>query len=84
MSTSPYDTDHQRRREELLPDAYNTPCPICGKLMLKGQELHLDHSTALAIDPQSKGDRIVHGTCNTSEGGKLGSARAKMPTSRSW
>lgn len=84
MTTNPYDHEHQKRRDELLPGAYNQLCPLCGELMLKGQELHLDHTDPVATDKQSKGDRIVHGECNTRAGGKLGSRRAKMPTSRQW
>jgi 5-methylcytosine-specific restriction endonuclease McrA len=59
--------EHQRRRAELLPKAYGTSCPLCGRVMLRGQVLHLDHTV-----PRSKGgtvgDRIVHGPCNVSRG----------------
>lgn len=79
-----YDAEHQRTREALLPDAYGKPCPRCGKPMLKGQRLHLGHTVDLAIDPQSKGDRIEHGDCNEGAGGKLANERVKFAPSREW
>lgn len=61
---------HQRRRRQLLPLAYGTPCPICGNLMVKGQALDLDHTL-----PRSRGgvhgDRITHATCNRSRGNRI-------------
>lgn len=83
MST-PYDADHQRRRAELLPAAYGTRCPLCPHLMLRGQALDLDHSTPLAVDPTSKGDRIVHATCNRSVGGRLARTARDLRPSRRW
>ena len=79
-----YDREHQLTRERLLPGAYNTPCPRCGHLMLKGQELQLGHTVDAVIDPSSKGDRIEHANCNESAGGKLGAQRLKFKPSRSW
>lgn len=83
-SENPYGVDHQRRREELLPDAYGQPCPRCGKPMLRGQDLHLGHSEDLATNPQAVGDRIEHAHCNVKAGGELGSQRAKFRPSRTW
>jgi hypothetical protein len=61
----PYGSEHQKRRQELLPLAYGTPCPICGDLMGRDQLLDLDHSIPLSIDPnQQAGDRITHAACN--------------------
>jgi hypothetical protein len=37
---------HQKLRKALLPQAYGQPCARCGRPMLQGQELHLDHSDA--------------------------------------
>jgi hypothetical protein len=48
----------------MLSRAYYTRCPICGELMKPGQPLDLDHSTPLAVDPTSKGDRMAHAACN--------------------
>lgn len=59
-----YGVAHQKRRERLIPLAYGTLCPLCGEEMLYGQELHLDHTVPLATNRRSKGDRIVHGSCN--------------------
>lgn len=81
---SPYGALHEARKAELLPHAWNTPCPRCGQLMLKGQELDLGHTTDLAVDPTSVGDRIEHADCNRSAGGKLGNARARLRPSRDW
>jgi hypothetical protein len=39
-----YGYAYQKLRKALLPQAYGTPCVRCGQLMLKGQELHLDHA----------------------------------------
>jgi hypothetical protein len=63
-----YDTRHDRLRTRLLPLAYNTPCPRCGEPMLVGQALDLGHSTARAVDPHARGDRIEHARCNRSFG----------------
>lgn len=79
-----YGHDHQKRRAELLPGAYNTPCPRCGKLMLKGQDLDLGHSTDVVLDPHAVGDRIEHASCNREAGGKLGSRQVRFRPSRSW
>lgn len=84
MARPEYGSEHQKRREELLPSAYNTPCPRCGDLMLRGQDLHLGHTEDLAVNPNAKGDRIEHADCNTKAGGKLGNRQAKFRPSRSW
>ncbi len=79
-----YGSAHQRRRDELLPKALNTPCPRCDRLMLRGQELDLGHSEDLALNPGAKGDRIEHSVCNRSAGGQLGRERQQMRPSRAW
>jgi hypothetical protein len=66
-----YGRDHRRRRSELLPHAWGTRCPLCGEPMLKTQRLELDHSIPLALDPASKGDRIVHEKCNRARRGRV-------------
>jgi hypothetical protein len=79
-----YDSEHKRRRMQLLPLAYNTPCPRCGLLMLRGQELDLGHTEDLALNPAAKGDRIEHADCNRSAGGRLGHERRRLRPSRAW
>jgi hypothetical protein len=59
-----YDARHDAIRRRLLPRAYNKPCPLCGEVMRRGDDLHLDHSIPLWIDRTSIPDRIVHASCN--------------------
>lgn len=63
-----YDSQHVATREALLPLAYGTLCPLCNETMHQGQALHLDHSTPLAVDSTSRGDRITHAACNLTRG----------------
>ena len=73
---------HNRRRAELLPLAYNTPCPRCGLLMLKGQPLDLGHSQDAALWPGRIGDRIEHRSCNRAAGAKTRQALAPFRSRR--
>jgi hypothetical protein len=66
-----YGWSHQKRRKYLLPRAIGKPCPLCGLVMRADQRLQLDHSTPLATNPNSIGDRIVHATCNARRGARL-------------
>jgi hypothetical protein len=50
---------HQKLRAALLPQAYGTPCVRCGKLMLPGQDLHLDHN-----DTRTGWLGFSHAACN--------------------
>lgn len=84
MADPAYGAEHRRTRARLLARAYNTRCPVCGKPMIRGQELHLDHSMPKALYRGSKGDRIVHAWCNTSKGARLGNALRQMRPSRPW
>lgn len=63
-----YDAQHMATRAALLPHAYGTRCPIAGPncvgYMYPHHELHLHHSTPLAIDRTARGDQIVCGPCN--------------------
>lgn len=63
---NPYGAEHQRIRKMLLPLAIGTRCPICSEVMTSDQDLSLDHSVPLHVDPASKPDRIVHSRCNSS------------------
>jgi hypothetical protein len=38
-----YGGKHQATRRAMLPYAYGSPCVRCGRPMLPGQSLHLDH-----------------------------------------
>lgn len=78
-----YGYEHQQRRAVMLPYAYGRPCPLCGQTMHPTQDLDLDHSEPLSTNPNSKGDRIVHASCNRSRG----SGRREMTEvddSRAW
>lgn len=66
-----YDAAHFATRDALLPLAYGARCPLCSQYMYPHQELHLDHSTPLATDATSRGDRIVHARCNLRKGSRL-------------
>ena len=70
MTTSQrgYGREHQERRRMLIANAVGLPCALCGSLMLHGEALDLDHSVPLSVDPSSKGDRVVHASCNRSRG----------------
>lgn len=65
---------HRRIRARILAHAYGRACPMCGRPMHPGDDLDLDHTTPLALDARSRGDRIVHASCNRAAGGRLGSA----------
>jgi hypothetical protein len=54
-----YGTSHQELRKALLPQAYGKPCYRCGKPMLPGQELHLDHT-----DDRTGYGGFSHRACN--------------------
>jgi hypothetical protein len=66
-----YDAQHERTRRRLMATAVGTACPLCGEMMTEHDRLELDHTTPLKHDRRSRGDRIVHGTCNAREGGRL-------------
>lgn len=90
-STDPYGADHRRRRAQELEAAYNTPCPRCGRPMLRGQRLDFGHSEDLAFNGDSKADRMEHAAyqdCpeggNRSAGGRLGRMIQELRPSRKW
>lgn len=58
-----YDSQHKRLRAALLPTAYGQACTRCGRPMLHGQELHLDHD-----DDRSGYRGFSHASCNTRAG----------------
>lgn len=90
-TAAPYGSDHQRRRVLEIEQAYNTPCPRCGELMLRGQRLDYGHSKDRAFDSSSKADRIEHAdysSCseggNRADGGRLGKRIQDLKPSRQW
>jgi hypothetical protein len=44
QSANDYGAKYPKLRKALLPQAYGQPCSRCGRPMLPGQELHLDHN----------------------------------------
>lgn len=62
-----YGVEHQRLRAQLLPDAINTPCHLCGELMLEDQKLHLDHN-----EDRTGYRGFAHAACNARDGAKRG------------
>jgi hypothetical protein len=65
-----YGWQHQQLRASLLATAIGQPCPRCHRTMLPGQRLDLDHTTRLIDNPNSRGDRITHASCNRGAGGR--------------
>jgi hypothetical protein len=72
MAAPKYRYRHQKLRETLLPDAYGRACIHCGRVMLPGQRLALDHTA----DGQSYRG-IVHLVCNAREGARRGAAQRR-------
>lgn len=73
---------HQKLRQQMLPYAYGTPCHFCGKPMLPGQTLDLDHT-----DDRTSYRGMSHSHCNRADGARKTNAikRAKQdPRSRDW
>jgi hypothetical protein len=65
-----YGPRHRATRAETVPLAYGKPCARCGKPMLPGQNVQLDH------DDQDPGRYIgySHQRCNASAGASRGNA----------
>lgn len=64
-----YGHAHQRLRAALLREAIGQPCHHCGRPMLEGQALDLDHTA------DGEGYRgMAHSRCNRSEGARRGNA----------
>jgi hypothetical protein len=68
-----YGPEHQRLRRELLPHAYDTPCCLCGDLMLVGQKLHLDHT-----EDRTDYRGFAHAECNVREGARRGAEALRV------
>jgi hypothetical protein len=77
VTKTKYSGAHQAIRRALLPAAYGTACGRCGRLMLPGQSLDLDHND------DGVGYRgMAHRFCNQRAGGRLGNARQRARRKR--
>src|SRR5215212_10232693 len=68
--TGRYGGEHQALRRAGLPFAYGQLCGRCGRPMLPGQSLDLDHR-----DHGAGWRGFAHSHCNRSAGARLGNAR---------
>jgi hypothetical protein len=57
-----YGGEHRKLRESTIAEAYGQPCSRCGRPMVQGQDLHLDHDDS--GDPSSYLG-FSHAVCNT-------------------
>jgi hypothetical protein len=62
-----YGATHRTTRRALLPTAYGSPCTRCGRLILVGDAIDLDHT-----DDRTAYLGFAHATCNRSAGATLG------------
>lgn len=68
------DAKHKALRKALLPLAYGKVCEFCGELMLRGQNLDLDHVTPRVLGGVDGPTRMAHSRCNRRAGARLGNA----------
>jgi hypothetical protein len=66
-----YSNKHRKLRAQLLPYAYGQPCTRCGRIMLPGQALHLDHT-----DDRAGYRGFSHAKCNIRAGAIAGARKA--------
>jgi predicted nucleic acid-binding Zn-ribbon protein len=64
-----YGRKHRELRAAKLEDAYFTACFRCGRVMLPGQELHLDHMDGAGPDDYVP-SLFSHAKCNAAAGGR--------------
>jgi hypothetical protein len=77
MSKPKYRWHHQKVREALLPQAWGQTCHLCGRPMLRGQLLDLDH------DLTGQGYRgMAHRACNRRDGAIRGNWMQKRLRAR--
>lgn len=67
--------EHQKLRARLLPYAYGTLCPMCGRVMLRSQRLDLDHAIPRVHGGHNGPRRIVHASCNRRAGQLIAARR---------
>lgn len=76
--SSPYDHVHRaRRRAALAALRPGDRCYLCGRLLLPGQRLQLDHLTPVRLgwspsNPSGGPAVVVHGSCNERRGARFG------------
>lgn len=70
-----YGAHHRALRRALLPRAWGTPCPRCGKPMLYGQALDLGHN-----DDGPGWNGMEHAACNRGAGARKGTQRRQELT----
>lgn len=67
MTGAKWSGPHRRLSEQMRAQAIGTPCCLCGRLMLPGQPLDLDHA------PDGRSYRgVAHRHCNRSDGARKG------------
>ena len=78
-----YGRRHRNIRAELLPHAWGKLCHFCGKPMMPGQALDLDHT-----DDRRSYRGMTHRSCNRADGArKVNSKRAAQrrdPRATDW
>jgi hypothetical protein len=73
--TGRYGPDHRALRRAMLPGAWGTPCARCGRLMLYGEALDLDHR-----DDGAGYLGMSHRSCNSAAGARKGNRRRRDTT----
>jgi hypothetical protein len=76
--------DHQAVRRALLPGVAGTTCPRCGRQILPGQEVDLDHVDQPVVYGGGGRRILAHRRCNRSAGGQLGNARKAASRNSAW
>lgn len=74
---------HRQERAALLPLAYWTACPLCGRVMLPTEPLDLDHRVPRALGGQTGQGQITHRYCNRSQGEQIRRLR-RQALARRW
>lgn len=72
---SRYGADHRALRRALLPTVYGTPCARCGRLMVYGEPVDLDHR-----DDGAGYLGMSHRACNGAAGARKGNRRRREAT----
>ncbi|WP_041253567.1 hypothetical protein [Frankia sp. EAN1pec] len=62
-----YGYAHRRERARRLPSAWGTPCTRCGQALVRGQEIHLDHT-----EDRTGYLGFAHARCNRLAGASKG------------
>lgn len=68
-----YGPEHRKLRRDTLENAYGTNCARCGQVMLRGQQLDLDHADYGGPDEYMPG-LYSHAKCNSAAGGRINRA----------